>query len=108
MGRPLAVPAEQEAAGHPQVAEQRAAALEAEDEILAAPVDRLDTFALELEGDRARVSRRDEPGVEHVDSLETAPGEHGRECCANGVDLGQLGHAASVVGDLRVALSATR
>src|SRR6185503_6950232 len=44
----------QQAAGHPQVDQERAAGGEADDQVLAAPVDVLDALAGELCGDHER------------------------------------------------------
>ena len=87
----------EERAGHAQMREQRAAALEADDQVLAAPLDGGDALALELGRDLARVVRRGQPVVADLDLLEPSPLEDGRKPGANRLDLGQLRHAASVV-----------
>ena len=85
---------------HPEVDQERAARLEPDDQVLAAPLDRGDALALELGRDLVRVVRPHEPRVVDLDALEAPPVEHGREPRADGLDLGQLGHA--------VTLAATR
>jgi hypothetical protein len=74
------------------VDEQDKAALEADDEILAATLDRRDALAFELGGNRCGLMRADEARIENLDALEAASGKHGREVRANRLDLGQLRH----------------
>ena len=68
-----------EAAGHAQVHEQPEAALEPQEQVLPAPLDRDDAVALELLGDLEQVVRPREPRVEDLDALERAPLEPWRE-----------------------------
>ena len=85
-----------EAPGHPQVDQQDAVGLEADDQVLAAPLDRGDALSLELGGDLVGVVGPHEPGVADLDALEAPAGEHRLEPPADRLDLGQLGHRASV------------
>jgi hypothetical protein len=84
------------ASRHPEVDQERATAVEPKNQILAAPLDGGDGLALELGSDLERLERADEPRVEDVDVLEAPPDERGLELAANRLDLGQLGHTASV------------
>jgi hypothetical protein len=74
------------------VDEERKAALEPQDEVLPAPLDRDDAVSLELLGDLEQVDRPRQPRVEDLDAHERAPGEPRRELGADGLDLRKLGH----------------
>jgi hypothetical protein len=69
------------------VDQENAAALEADDEILAAPVDRSDAFPLELGRHRLGLVRADETRVVDGDSIETTADERRLELPANALDL---------------------
>jgi hypothetical protein len=84
------------------VNQENATGFESNNYILATALNRSDAFTREFGRHLSRLVGTDEPRVEDLDRLELPAGEHGREACANGLDLGQLGHAASVV----MALSA--
>jgi hypothetical protein len=71
--------------------------LEPNNQILAATLDRDDTLALELGRDRLRVERADDPGVRDLHLLEHAADERRLEARADGLDLGQLGQARSLL-----------
>ena len=75
--------------------QQRAAGLEADDEVLPAAVDGLDPLADQLRGHLERVLRPRQARIEDLDPVEATADEHGLEPPANGLDLGQLGHAAT-------------
>ena len=83
---------------HTEVDQERAVALEPDNQIFAATIDRRDTLALKLGRDLLGRKRPGEPLVEDLDLLEGAAGECRREACADGLDLGQLGHAPSLAG----------
>jgi hypothetical protein len=69
---------------------------EPNNQILAAPFDGIDDLALELCGDLVWLDRARDAWVENLDSLEAASHEHRLEVSANRLDLGELGHGASV------------
>ena len=66
--------------------------LEANNQILAAPVNRDDPLALELSSDLAGIERTREPRIRDLDALEPPPLEDGDESAPDALDLGQLGH----------------
>src|SRR5437588_3382603 len=82
---------------HAEVNQQRATGFEPKNQILAAPLDRLDAFPLELARDGERLERPDEARVQDVDPVEPPTGQDGRERRPDGLHLGQLGHASSLV-----------
>ncbi len=96
-----------EAPGHPEVDQQDAVGLEADDQVLAAALDRGDALALELGGDLVGVVRPHEPRVADLDAVEPPPREHGLQAAANGLDLGQLGHRSRLDSAARDRLSRT-
>ena len=87
-----AVRAVPQAPGHPEVDQQDAVGLEADDQVLAAALDRGDALALELGGDLVRLVRPHETRVADLDAVEPPAREDGLQAAANGLDLGQLGH----------------
>src|SRR5438046_1670790 len=56
----------------------------------------MNDLPLQFAGDVVRRERTREPRVRDLDSLEPPPLEHGSETPANRLDLGQLGHGATV------------
>ena len=78
----------QERSGHPQVDEERAAAREADDQVLPAPVESLDELAHELSGHLERVERPRQPQVQDLDVLERPAFEQGREPQPDRLHLG--------------------
>src|SRR5262249_35299900 len=93
---------EPEASGHPQVDEQRKPALEADDEVLAAPLDGHHAVSFELLGHLEQVVRPGEPRVEDLNARERSAGEARLELGPDRLDLGQLGHGG-IVGLRRMA-----
>src|ERR1700751_5590593 len=93
----------QEASRHPEVDQENTTALEANNQILATPLDRRDTFSLELGRHLGRVVRTHEACVVDGDALEAAAHEHRLELPTDALDLRQFRHPASVV--LRLALA---
>ena len=81
---------------HPEVNQERPSRFEPDNQILATAVDDGDPLALQLPRDLDRVERARQARVGDLHLGEAAPLEHGREPAANGLDLGQLGHAATV------------
>ena len=84
---------ESEAAGHAQVDEQRKPALQAEHEVLPAPLDGHDRISLELLGHLEEVDRPREAGIEDLDAHERPPDEPRLELRADRLDLRKLRHA---------------
>jgi hypothetical protein len=74
------------------VNQENATALEPDNQILAATLDRDDSLVLELGRHRLRVERADDPGIRDLHLLEAAADECMLEARADGLDLGQLGH----------------
>src|SRR3954454_11924251 len=86
----------QEVSRHPEVDQENATALEPNNQILAAPFERSDALADELGRDLGRVLGPRQPRVFDLDVLEAPSDEHRLEPAANRLDLGQLGHQASL------------
>lgn len=85
-----------EASRHAEVNQKRTTALEAENQILAAPLERAYSLAAKLVGDRVGRERLREPRVEDLDVLEAPTDEQRLEPVADGLDLGKLRHVSSV------------
>ena len=81
---------------HTEVNEQNAIGFEPDNQILAATLDRRDPLALELRRHLGRLVGSYEPRIVNLDPLEATARQHGLELSANGLDLGQLGHAAAL------------
>jgi hypothetical protein len=82
---------------HSEVYEQNAPGFESNNYIFATALHRSDTLARELRRHLGRLVGTNEPRVRDLDRLEPPPGEDRRELRANRLDLGELGHRASVV-----------
>lgn len=82
---------------HSEVNEQNALGFESDNYILATAFDRRDTLARELGRHLGGLARTDEPRVGDLDSVEPTAREDRRELRADGLDLGELRHRASVV-----------
>ena len=72
--------------------EESPSRLEANHQILAAPVDGYDSLALELPSDLAGIERTRESSIRDLDALESPPLEDGDESAPDAFNLGQLGH----------------
>src|SRR5215207_2767478 len=81
-----------EAARHPEVNQENTPALEANKQILAAPLDALHDLVGELGGDLQRVEGPNEPSVQDLDTLEAAARQRRLQAAPDRLDLGQLGH----------------
>ena len=81
---------------HPEVNQETATALEPKNQILAATIERLDPLADELRLDEPGILGPRESRVGDLHRLESPPDDHWLEPAANRLDLGQLGHPASV------------
>jgi hypothetical protein len=86
----------QEVSRHPEVDQENATRLELNNQILAAAIERGDTFSLQLGGHSGRVEGPGETFVEDLDTLKTPPDQLRLEPRADGFDLGQLRHASSL------------
>ena len=93
----------QQAAGHAQVDQQRAAGLEARDQVFAATVESRHPLALELDRDRKRILGPRQPRIGDLDALEPASLEVRRELAPNRLDLGQLGHGVTLAAERGMA-----
>jgi len=91
---PLAVA---QAPRHSEVYEQNATGFESNNYILATALYRFDALAREFGRHLGRLVGTNEPCVRDLDRVEPPPGEDRRELRANRLDLGELGHRASVV-----------
>jgi hypothetical protein len=87
----------QETSRHPEVDQENPTALEPNNQILAAAFDRPDALTFELGRHLGRLVRAHESRIVDTHALETPPDECRLELRADGLDLRQLGHAASVV-----------
>ena len=94
---PLAAPVQQ-VSRHPEVNQENATRLEPNNQILATAIDGDDSLAFQLGGHSGGVERTGEARIEDLDALQTPAYEHRLEPCSDRLDLGQLGHAASVAG----------
>ena len=81
---------------HPEVDQEYTTGTEPQNQILAAPLHGVDDLALELCGDLSRLDGAGDARIEDLDSLEPSSHEHRLEVSANRLDLGELGHGASV------------
>ena len=81
---------------HAEVDDERATALEPNQQVLATPVDRRDPLADERVGDETRLDRARQPRVDDLCTGDRRPLEHGRDLAANRLDLRQLGHGVIV------------
>ena len=79
-----------EAAGHAEMHDERAAGVQAQHEILPAPLDGCDTLAFELGGDDRGIEWTRQPAVADLHVLEGPSGEDRLEARADGLDFGQL------------------
>src|SRR5438128_5061588 len=81
---------------HPEVNQETATALEPKNQILAATIERLHLLTGEVSLDELRVVRPREPRIGDLHRLESPSRDNRLEPAANRLDLGQLGHTASV------------
>src|SRR5512134_3862949 len=88
---------------HSEVNQEYPTGLESNNQILAAPLDGGDGLALELGRDLLRLGRARGAWVEDVDALEAPADEHRLEVSADRLNLGQLGHGASLAVPFRGA-----
>src|SRR5438067_2848484 len=93
---------------HAEVDQEDATALEPDNQILAAPLDRGDSLARELGRHLGRVFRTRQPRVVDLDAREAAADEHRLEPPADRLDLGQLGHPANLAPAVRAQPSTSR
>src|SRR5436190_13174162 len=87
----------QEASRHPEVDQENTTALEPNNQILAAALDRRDVFPFELGRHLGGLVRAHEARVVDAHPLEAPADERGLELPANTFDLRQLRHTASVI-----------
>jgi hypothetical protein len=83
------------------VDQENATATKPNNQILAAPFDGVDDLALELDGDLVGIKRPRDPGIGDLHSLELPTHERRLQARANGLDLGELGHGASLAARKR-------
>ena len=76
--------------------QERTSRFEPDNKILATTINGGYPFTLELPRNLDRVERACEARIGDLDVGEHASFEHRREPAADGLDLGQLGHAATV------------
>ena len=87
----------QEAPRHPEVDQENPTALEPNNQILAATLDRCDALAFQLGRHLGRLVRTHEARIVDAHLLEAPTDERRLELPADALDLRQLRHAASVV-----------
>src|SRR5215469_5790119 len=78
---------------HPEVDQENTTALEPDNQILAASLDRGDSLAFQFGCHLGRLVRAHEPRVVDLYTLEAPPHERGLELPADGLDLRQFRHA---------------
>ena len=81
-----------EAPGHAQMDEKVETALETQEQVLAAPLDRDHPISLELLDDLEEVVRPRQARVVDLDTNQRPPLEPRRELRPDRLDLGKLGH----------------
>src|SRR6476620_5003120 len=86
----------EEAPRHPEVDQENTTALEPNNQILAAPLDRGDALAFQLGRHLGRLVRAHEPRVVDAHAVEPPPHERWLELPADALDLRQLRHAGYV------------
>src|SRR5581483_2285869 len=96
VGRELPTASEEEATRHPEVNQEYATALEPNNQILAAPVDRRDALPGERGGHGLRLERTREALVEDRHVAERASQKLRLEAAPDCLDLGKLGHGTSL------------
>ncbi len=84
--------AQQQVSGHAQMHDQRRAVVEANDQVLAAAIDRLHRTAGQARLDRARRLGTRPAFVEDLHALDPSSANLRVELATHGLDLGQLGH----------------
>jgi hypothetical protein len=87
----------QETSRHPEVDQENPTALESNNQILAAPLDCRDALPFQLGRHLGRLVRAHESRIVDPHALEAPSDERRLELPADGLDLRQLRHAASVV-----------
>ena len=90
---------------HSEVNQQNSTGLEPDNQILAAAIDGRDSLAFELGGHTGRVERAGQARIEDLDALEAPADERRARACADGLDLGQLGHGPRVAASCRATAS---
>jgi hypothetical protein len=75
------------------VNQESATGFESNNYILAAAIESNDALRLELGRHLGGVEWAGQPRIEYLDTLEAAADKHGLEPAADGLDLGQFGHA---------------
>jgi hypothetical protein len=88
----------QQISRHAEVNQENATGLEPNNQILATAIDRDDSLAFQLCGHSGGVERAGEARIVDLDALETPTHQERLEPCSHGLDLGQLGHGASLAG----------
>src|SRR2546423_5914892 len=81
---------------HSEVDQEKQTALEPNNQIFAAPLDRGDPLAFKLGRDFRGLEWTRQARVGDLDRLEATPDELRLESCPNGLDLRQLGHPLSL------------
>ena len=87
---------------HPEVNQERPSRFEPNNQILATAINGGNPFTFELPRNLDRVERARQARVGDLDVGEHASFEHRREPAADGLDLGQLGHSATVPARVRL------
>lgn len=90
----------QNAPRHPEVNQESPTSLEPDNQVLATAIDGRDAFALQLGRDLDAVERARQSRIGNLDARERAAHEHRLEPATDGLDLRELGHRTSVVGDV--------
>ena len=85
---------------HPEVNQEHTSGFEPNNQILAASLDGRDGLSLELRRDLAWLDGPRHARIEDLDTVEPPAGEDWLEASANRLDLGQLGHGASLAAAL--------
>ena len=91
---------------HAQVDDQRAAAVEPPQQVLAAALDRGDPLPDERVRDERGVDGAGQPRVDDLHTVDRRALEHRAEPAPDGLDLGQLGHDSIVRAPPRPAVAA--
>ena len=85
---------------HAEVNQEHTIGFEPDNQILAASLDGRDGLSLQLRRDLAWLDGPRHARIEDLDTVEPPADEDGLEASANRLDLGQLGHGASLAAAL--------
>jgi hypothetical protein len=87
------------------VDQQNSTRIESDNQILASAIDGGDSLPFQLNGHTGGVEGAGKARIEDLDALQAPAHERRLESCADGLDLGKLGHEPSVAVSYRMTAS---